>query len=291
MLLFFCFLVISMLLGAHVSIAGGFDKAVTRGENIGCDSIQIFTKSQRQWSSKKIDENQVKRFRETLSKSRIKTIVVHTAYLINLASPKKEIFEKSKKAFVEEMDRAETLGIPYIIFHPGAHLDSGEKKGIESIAEGLNISLSTRRKYKVIPLLETTAGQGTNLGYKFEQLVAIRDLLEEKERVGICLDTSHIFAAGYDIRTKEAYEKTMESFNEIVGLSLLKALHLNDSKTDLGKHVDRHEHIGKGKIGLEAFRILVNDERLKSIPGCLEIPGSEEDFKNNLHTLRTLCKK
>ena len=280
-----------MLLGAHVSITGGFDKAVTRGENIGCNSIQIFTKSQRQWSAKKIDESQVELFKEALSKSRIKAIVVHTAYLINLASPKKDILEKSKKAFVEEMDRAETLNIPYLIFHPGAHLDSGEKRGIESIAEGLNISLSARRGYKVMPLLETTAGQGTNLGYKFEQLVAIRDLLEEKERVGVCLDTSHIFAAGYDIRTKNAYEKTMETFDEIVGLSLLKALHINDSKTDLGKHVDRHEHIGKGKIGLEAFRLLVNDERLKSIVGCLETPGSEEDFKNNLQTLRTLLKK
>ncbi len=280
-----------MLLGAHVSITGGFDKAVTRGENIGCNSIQIFTKSQRQWSAKKIDESQVELFKEALSKSRIKAIVVHTAYLINLASPKKDILEKSKKAFVEEMDRAETLNIPYLIFHPGAHLDSGEKRGIESIAEGLNISLSARRGYRVMPLLETTAGQGTNLGYKFEQLVAIRDLLEEKERVGVCLDTSHIFAAGYDIRTKNAYEKTMETFDEIVGLSLLKALHINDSKTDLGKHVDRHEHIGKGKIGLEAFRLLVNDERLKSIAGCLETPGSEEDFKNNLQTLKNLLKK
>jgi deoxyribonuclease-4 len=279
-----------MLLGAHVSITGGFDKVVTRGENIGCDSIQIFTKSQRQWSAKKIDESQVKRFKEALSKSRIKAIVVHTAYLINLASPKEDILEKSKKAFVEEMDRAEILNIPYLIFHPGAHLDSGEKRGIESIAEGLNISLSARRGYKVMPLLETTAGQGTNLGYKFEQLVAIRDLLEEKGRVGVCLDTSHIFAAGYDIRTKNVYENTMDTFDEIVGLSLLKTLHINDSKTDLGKHVDRHEHIGKGKIGLEAFRLLVNDERLKSIPGCLETPGSEEDFKNNLQTLKNLLK-
>lgn len=280
-----------MLLGAHVSIAGGFDKAVIRGENIGCDSIQIFTKSQRQWSAKKIDESQVKLFKKALSRSRIKAVVVHTAYLINLASPKKDTLEKSQKAFLEEMDRAETLGIPYLVHHPGAHLDVGEKKGIELIAEGLNISLSARRGYKVMPLLETTAGQGTNLGYKFEELVAIRDLLEEKEWVGVCLDTSHIFAAGYDIRTKDAYEKTMETFDEIIGLSLLKAVHLNDSKTDLGKRVDRHEHIGKGKIGLEAFSFLVNDERLKSIPGCLETPGSEEDFKKNLQTLRTLLKK
>ncbi|MFX0163044.1 MAG: deoxyribonuclease IV [Candidatus Hodarchaeota archaeon] len=280
-----------MLLGAHVSIAGGFDKAVIRGENIGCDSIQIFTKSQRQWSAKKIDESQVKLFKKALSRSRIKAVVVHTAYLINLASPKKDTLEKSQKAFLEEMDRAETLGIPYLVHHPGAHLDVGEKKGIELIAEGLNISLSARRGYKVMPLLETTAGQGTNLGYKFEELVAIRDLLEEKERVGVCLDTSHIFAAGYDIRTKDAYEKTMETFDEIIGLSLLKAVHLNDSKIDLGKRVDRHEHIGKGKIGLEAFSFLVNDERLKSIPGCLETPGSEEDFKKNLQTLRTLLKK
>ncbi|MFB0545209.1 MAG: deoxyribonuclease IV [Asgard group archaeon] len=280
-----------MLLGAHVSIAGGFDKAVIRGENIGCDSIQIFTKSQRQWSAKKIDESQVKLFKKALSRSRIKAVVVHTAYLINLASPKKDTLEKSQKAFLEEMDRVETLGIPYLVHHPGAHLDVGEKKGIELIAEGLNISLSARRGYKVMPLLETTAGQGTNLGYKFEELVAIRDLLEEKDRVGVCLDTSHIFAAGYDIRTKDAYEKTMETFDEIIGLSLLKAVHLNDSKTDLGKRVDRHEHIGKGKIGLEAFSFLVNDERLKSIPGCLETPGSEEDFKKNLQTLRTLLKK
>ncbi len=280
-----------MLLGAHVSIAGGFDKAVIRGENIGCDSIQIFTKSQRQWSAKKIDESQVKLFKKALSRSRIKAVVVHTAYLINLASPKKDTLEKSQKAFLEEMDRAETLGIPYLVHHPGAHLDVGEKKGIELIAEGLNISLSARRGYKVMPLLETTAGQGTNLGYKFEELVAIRDLLEEKEWVGVCLDTSHIFAAGYDIRTKDAYEKTMETFDEIIGLSLLKAVHLNDSKIDLGKRVDRHEHIGKGKIGLEAFSFLVNDERLKSIPGCLETPGSEEDFKKNLQTLRTLLKK
>lgn len=280
-----------MLLGAHVSIAGGFDKAVIRGENIGCDSIQIFTKSQRQWSAKKIDESQVKLFKKALSRSRIKAVVVHTAYLINLASPKKDTLEKSQKAFLEEMDRAETLGIPYLVHHPGAHLDVGEKKGIELIAEGLNISLSARRGYKVMPLLETTAGQGTNLGYKFEELVAIRDLLEEKEWVGVCLDTSHIFAAGYDIRTKDAYEKTMETFDEIIGLSLLKAVHLNDSKTDLGKRVDRHEHIGKGKIGLGAFSFLVNDERLKSIPGCLETPGSEEDFKKNLQTLRTLLKK
>lgn len=280
-----------MLLGAHVSIAGGFDKAIARGEKIGCDSIQIFTKSQRQWSAKKIDEGQVKRFKEALSKSRIQAAVVHAAYLINLGSPKKDILEKSRKAFLEEMDRAETLGIPYLIFHPGAHLDSGEKRGIELIAEGLNISLSARREYKVMPLLETTAGQGTNLGYKFEQLAVIRDLLEEKERVGVCLDTSHIFAAGYDIRIKDAYEKTMETFDEVISLPLLKAVHINDSKVDLGKRVDRHEHIGKGKIGLEAFRLLVNDERLESIPGCLETPGSEEDFKNNLQTLRNLLKK
>lgn len=280
-----------MLLGAHVSISGGVFNAPARGEKIGCTAIQIFTKNQMQWKAKELTAIEIEKFKTELKKTTIKSIIAHDSYLINLGNPDKKMLEKSRTSFGIEMQRAEALEIPFLVFHPGSHLDVGEDKGLYTIAESLNVLLNQYQNFKLMLLLETTAGQGTNLGYKFEQLAEIINLVDQKERIGICFDTAHAFAAGYDIHTKEAYEKTFNEFDNILGLKKLKAFHLNDSKKELGSKVDRHEHIGKGFIGLDAFRVLMNDSRFENIPKVLETPGKEEDFKRNLDLLKSLRGK
>ncbi len=276
-----------------MSIEGGVFNAPLRGKEIGCDVIQIFTKNNNQWKSKKITDKEITAFKENLIKTGIKAVASHDAYLINLASPNKDVYKKSLIAFYDEMERAEKLGLPYLVFHPGAHLGEGEDIGIKRIAESINLHLSKKSGTNVMLLLETTAGQGTNIGWRFEQLSEIINLVEQKEKMGVCVDTCHIFAAGYDITTEEGYTKTFDEFDRIIGLKRLKLFHLNDSKKGYGSRVDRHEHIGKGKLGLNAFKMLLNDERFKDIPMILETPKEKDmkEDKENLKVLRSLINR
>lgn len=278
------------LLGAHISISGGIYKAPQRGRELGCDAIQIFTRSQRQWTSKPLTDEDIEKFKENIRKFKIRVAIVHASYLVNLGSPNEETFKKSLNAIIDDAKRAEVLGIGYLVFHPGSHMGSGEDFAIKRIAEGLNKAIEETDGYKVMFLLETTAGQGTNVGYRFEHIARIIDLVDDKSRVGTCLDTAHIFAAGYDISNREKYEKTIELFDEIIGLKTLKVFHLNDSKKELGSRVDRHEHIGKGLIGLDGFRFILNDKRFRDHPMILETPGAEKYYKENLAVLRSLIK-
>lgn len=276
------------LLGAHVSISGGVFTAISNGEKIGATAIQIFSKNQTRWAAKSLSDDDAERFKNAWKNSAIKEIIIHDSYLINLGSPDHTTVNKSRSAFLDEINRAEKLGIGYLVFHPGSHLDSGEDAGLKTIADSLNRVIEKTPDDHVRLLLETTAGQGTNLGYKFEQLAQIINWIDQKERMGICLDTAHIFAAGYDIRTQEAYEKTMADFDVILGLNKLFCFHLNDSKKEMSTKVDRHNHIGEGFLGLEPFRLILNDTRLAHIPKLLETPGEQEDFRRNLEILRSL---
>ncbi len=281
-----------ILLGAHTSIAGGVDKAVERAASIGCTTLQIFTKNSNQWNSRPLNEQVVQNYKRLLKVTKIYPIVAHDSYLINLCAKDKEILKKSRKAFIDELKRCELLGINYLNFHPGSHMGRGEEDGIKLIAESINIAHSATRGFKVKSMIETTAGQGTSIGYRFEHIRKIIDLVEDKNRLAVCIDTCHIFAAGYDLRTEKAYEKTIEEFDAIIGLKYLKAFHLNDSKKGLGERVDRHEHIGLGKIGLNGFRFIMNDKRFINFPKILETPkgeGMKEDIMN-INRLKSLIK-
>ena len=278
------------LIGAHISIAGGLDQAPSRGEEIGCTAIQIFTKNQVQWKARPLSSLEIVNYRQALANSSIQSVVAHNSYLINLASPEEKLLNKSRQAFVDEMDRAESLRIQSLIFHPGSHKNADENVGLKLIAEGIDFVCQQRPDYKIKLLLETTAGQGTSLGYSFEQLKWIIDRIADPDRVGVCLDTCHIFAAGYDIRSQLSYEKTFDRFDQVIGLEKLQAIHLNDSKKELGSRVDRHEHIGQGQIGLEAFRLIMNDLRFVNVPKLLETPGDLKKFKENLDLLKSLVE-
>jgi len=281
-----------MMFGAHMSIAGGFEKALVRGKSIDCQVIQIFTKNNLQWKAKKITKKECDGFHSLSKKLKIKQVVAHDSYLINLASPAPNQYSKSIEAFLDEVDRCEMLQIPFLVFHPGSHAGSGERAGLKKIAQSINLILNKRKGLNISLLLETTAGQGSNLGYKFENLSEVIKRVGEKESIGVCLDTCHIFAAGYDITTEKGYHKTFEIFDKLIGLEKIKVIHLNDSKKELGSRVDRHEHIGKGLMGLEPFRLLVNDNRFTGIPKILETPKGpdlKEDIKN-LKILRNLIK-
>jgi len=279
------------LFGAHISIAGGIFKAIERGENLGCDSIQIFTKNQRQWKAKPYNEKDIVRFKENFKKSRIKKVVAHSSYLINLGSPKKESLIKSRESFIDEITRCHLLSVPMIVVHPGSHLGHGEKEGIKIITESMNFIIEKTSHTDVKILLETVAGQGTNIGYRFEHIKEIMDGIENKQRVGVCFDTAHVFEAGYDIRSKESFQKVLEEFDRIIGLDNLLAFHINDSKTPLASRVDRHTNIGDGEIGLEAFRFLVNNKLFSDLPMILETPGGEEAYIKDLKTLKGLINR
>ena len=282
-----------LLLGAHMSIAGGLDRAAERGRSIGCNTIQIFTKSNNQWRAKPLTDEQVERFHQSQDESGIAPIIAHDCYLINLASPDREKYQKSFRAFLEEMQRAERLGLPYLVMHPGAHLGSGESRGLRKIALALNRLHQKTPGYRLIVLLETTAGQGTGLGYRFEHLAEIIEGVEQPERLGVCFDTCHVFAAGYDIRTPTGYREVMQEFDRTIGLERLQVFHLNDSKKPLGSRVDRHEHIGKGHIGLETFRMILQDQRFRNVPKILETPKGRDlaEDRMNLKRLRQLARK
>ena len=258
-------------IGAHVSISGGVFNAPLNAEEIGAKAFALFTKNQRQWSAKPLTEEAITKFKENLKKVGISPehILPHDSYLINLGNPEEEKRRKSIEAFVDEVNRCYQLGLKYLNFHPGSHLRKvSEKECLKIIADSINEVLE--RTNEVILVLENTAGQGSNVGYRFEHLAEIIDMVKDKSRIGVCLDTCHMFAAGYDIRTEKSYEKTMKEFDEVVGFKYLKGIHLNDAKSQLGSRVDRHHSIGKGNIGLDAFRFIMNDERLNNIPLILE---------------------
>ncbi len=280
-------------LGAHMSIAGGVYKALWRGKEIGCNTIQIFTKNNTQWQAKPLTPEDIVAFQKAQEETGIWPIVAHNSYLINLATPDEGLYGRSLEALWEELQRAEALGLPYMVMHPGSHMGAGEQEGLYRIARGINLLHQRGKGMKVMILLETTAGQGTNLGYRFEHFAEIIEMIEEDQRLGVCLDTCHVFAAGYDIRTQEGYEDTFEEFHRIIGLDRLKVVHINDSKAAFGARIDRHEHIGQGHLGLEPFRRLLQDPRLTTLPFILETPKKKdpqgEDWDVvNLRVLRGL---
>ncbi|MDH5714545.1 MAG: deoxyribonuclease IV [Candidatus Aminicenantes bacterium] len=281
-----------LLIGAHMSIAGGIPLALTRGQELGCRTIQIFTKNANQWKARDITPEEVAEFTRQKEKTKIWPVVAHDSYLINLGAPDEEKLQKSRESFLIEMQRTELLELPYLITHPGAHLESGEQEGLKKIAESIDWLHRRTKGFKMKILLETTSGQGTNLGYRFEHFSAIMDMVEDASRLGFCFDTCHVFTAGYDLRTRDAYEKTMEEFDRVIGLASLNVFHLNDAKNDVGNRIDRHQHIGKGKLGLDAFRFLLNDPRFVNLPKILETPKGKDmtEDKMNLAVLESLAE-
>jgi deoxyribonuclease IV len=275
-----------LLLGAHMSIAGGIHRAFDRGQQAGCRTLQIFLKNSNQWKAKLLHEEDRKLYAEAQKRSNIAPVLGHSSYLINLATPDGALYRRSLAAFVEELERANFLGVPALILHPGAHRGAGEAAGIAAVAAALNCALD-RVPPPVSILLENTAGQGSSLGHTFQQLAGILDKVRAAGRVGFCLDTCHLFAAGYDIRAEAGYRKTMREFDRLIGYRRIRAFHVNDCLKSLGGHVDRHTHIGQGFIGLEAFRCLVNDRRFADVPKILETPKGN-DLKFDLMNLRTL---
>ena len=272
-----------MKFGAHMSISGGLHKAFGQGERAGCDTIQIFSKNQQQWRGKPLIEQDIALFQAEQQRTGFGPLIVHDSYLINLASPNDELWEKSIAAFGDELERCAALGIPYLVTHPGAHTGSGEESGLRREAEALNRLFAAGTGGETLVLLETTAGQGSCLGYRFEHLATLIERVEHPERIGVCVDTCHILAAGYDIRTPEASAATFDEFERVIGIERIKAFHLNDSQKDLGSRVDRHTHIGEGYVGLEGFRAIVNDPRFAELPMILETPKGEdlaEDIEN-----------
>ena len=280
------------LLGAHTSISGGVPNAVDLAEKLNFSAMQIFSKNNNRWAAKPFSESIINEFKSKLKVSGIKFTVVHDSYLINLCSTNKALLDKSREAFLDELIRCEQLEIPYLNFHPGAHGGAGEEDGIKLIAESLNIVHDKTKNFKTISMLEVTAGQGSAVGYKFEHIRKIIDLIEQKERISVCIDTAHIFAAGYDIRKPEAYIKTMKEFDDIIGLERLKCFHMNDSKKELGSRVDRHAHIGEGFIGLDGFRNIMNDKKLERVPKILETPKGKEQLEDleNIKVLLSLVE-
>jgi deoxyribonuclease IV len=266
-------------LGAHLSIAGGLPRAVDRAEASRCESLQIFTKSAGQWRARPLPADEVALFRRRVEQTGLHPVVAHNSYLINLAAADPALRAQSCAALAEELDRADALGLDGLVMHPGSYTTGSEEEGLRLIADGLGNLLSSRPATRPRILLEHTAGQGTSLGHRFEHLRTIIDRLEAgpagSQRVGVCLDTCHLVAAGYDIVSEAGYRETFEAFDRVVGLERLNAFHLNDSKKPCGSRVDRHEHIGKGCLGLEPFRRLLNDSRFAGLPMLLETPKLE----------------
>ena len=257
--------------GAHVSAGGGVENAPLNAKAIGAKAFALFTKNQRQWKAKPLTDDNIDKFKENCKECGYlpEHVLPHDSYLINLGHPEKEGLEKSRDAFLDEMQRCEQLGLKLLNFHPGSHLKKIEEDAcLKRIAESINIALDKTKGVSAI--IENTAGQGTNMGFRFEHLAAIIDNVEDKDRVGVCLDTCHTFTAGYDLRTKKAFKATMDEFEKVVGFKYLSAMHLNDSKPDLGARVDRHQSIGKGKLGVDPFRFIMNDKRFDEIPMVLE---------------------
>ncbi|MBP7225452.1 MAG: deoxyribonuclease IV [Aliarcobacter sp.] len=277
--------------GAHVSASGGVYNAPINAMAIGAKAFALFTKNQRQWAAKELDTKTIDKWFKELEKSGIqaKHILPHDSYLINLGHPELEAREKSLNGFIHEIERCEILKLDRLNFHPGSHLRKiSEEECLNNIAESMNKAIDVTKDVKLV--IENTAGQGSNLGYKFEHLAYIIDKIEDKSRVGVCIDTCHMFTAGYDIRTREAYDKTWNEFDQIVGSKYLMGMHINDSKPELGSRVDRHDSLGLGKIGWDAFRFIMNDDRMNDIPLVLETIN-EEIWAQEIQALYDLVEK
>jgi deoxyribonuclease-4 len=275
-----------------MSIAGGLHLAFTRIRKVKGEALQIFLSNQRQWMTPPLTSEMIEDFRLQWQKNKQMVVAAHDSYLINLAAPDQTVAAKSVAAFADELQRAAILRIPFLITHPGSHRGAGVETGLERFVENMDRAITQSETSTVMILIENTAGQGTNLGSTFEEIAFILNASQYGEGLGVCFDTSHAFAAGYDIRTRTTYEHTVSKFDQIIGLERLKFFHLNDSKRPLGSRVDRHQHIGKGEIGLAGFRLLLNDPRFQQHPMVLETPkgkGLAED-KKNLKVLRALCR-
>jgi deoxyribonuclease IV len=283
------------LFGSHLSIAGGYYKAANAAGALGMDTVQIFTKNNNQWKGKALSDDDADRFKKAVAEHGLTSPCSHDSYLINLASPKPELWEKSLEAYVIELERAEMLGLAGVVMHPGSYVESSEEEGLAKIVEGLNEAHRRTAGFKVKTWIEATAGQGTNLGYKFEHLGHIIQNADDGDRYGVCIDTCHIFAAGYGLQTQAEYDETMQQLDEHLGIDKVQAFHLNDSKKEQGTRVDRHDHIGEGFLGLEPFRFVLNDKRFKDLPMYLETKKEKRDDEEmdavNLRTLKSLMKK
>jgi len=282
--------------GAHLSIAGGVYNAFEAARRVGCDCLQIFVKNQRQWSAPPLTEDDVRRWRRLRRGRDVRPVIAHATYLINLASPDKTMWRRSVDAFAEDVDRCATLGIRDVVLHPGSHRGVGVEVGISQVVRALDRVCERTADSGVRILLETTAGQGHGVGGRFEHLAEIIARAEHPRRIAVCFDTCHVFAAGYELRTPTGYERTLTELGRHVGLSRVRCIHVNDSKRPLGSKVDRHEHIGRGKLGLRAFRLLVNDVRLARVPKILETPkGTDARGRDldqmNLAKLRRLVAR
>lgn len=280
----------TLLLGAHTSTAGGVHRALLEGQEIKATTIQFFTSNQKQWKGRVLTQEVLDLWYRTLKETHLTHIMSHDSYLINLGGPREEILGKSRQAFKEEIDRCIQLNVDYLNFHPGSSLDGDVQECLDRIVVSLLECEQQLENNKLRLLLETTAGQGSTVGYRFEQLAYIIEKVKNKIPIGVCIDTCHIFVAGYDIRTSEAWDQTLQEFDRIIGLPHLYAFHLNDSMKDLGSRVDRHQALGEGKIGLECFRFLMNDKRTRHLPKYLETPGLAELWKKEIQLLKTLKK-
>ncbi|MEO0072282.1 MAG: deoxyribonuclease IV [candidate division WOR-3 bacterium] len=280
-----------MRFGFHISISGGFRKVVERAVAKNCETIQLFSRNPRGWEFGDLDLEDVKEFRDKIKTSGISPVVVHMPYLPNLATTARLEFDKSLKSLIAELDRAQKLGAQYLVMHIGKRLTASEEEALNQVVKGINTTFQ-KVKNEVILLLENTAGMGSEVGYNFSQIKMIFDQVREPDRLGVVLDTAHIFEAGYPIHTKDGLDKTLKEFDRLIGLKKLYLLHLNDSKTDLGSRIDRHWHIGEGKIGRDGFRIIINHPLLRHLPGIMETPRkTDNDDIKNMKVIRSLVSK
>jgi deoxyribonuclease-4 len=277
----------SKLLGAHVSTQGGLEKAPERGREIGADVIQVFTRNQLQWRGHPIEDDEAAAFRTGMRRAGLRAAISHANYLLNLASPDGAALRRSREAFLADMERCQRLGIRVLVFHPGAHLGAGDAEGLQTVARSLDLAVAEGPS-DVDPVIEVTAGQGTSIGRRFEQLGVILDAVKRPERIGVCLDTCHLFAAGYDLATDSGYAETMAAFERIVGLPRLRAVHLNDAKLPRGSRADRHASIGKGYLRAAAFRRVMQDPRFDGVPMVLETPSGMAGWKREIARLRRM---
>ncbi len=277
------------LLGAHMPTGKGLGNALREGKKISCNAIQVFTSSPQMWKAAPLTPEKIADFQKAKQETGIDIVVSHDSYLVNLCAPNPEIKEKSLAGIKAEIQRCADYGIGFVVSHMGSHMGQGEDDGLKLVAEAA-LEVLAETPQTVMLLAETTAGQGSALDYKFEHLATLFELMKDNPRLGVCLDTCHIFAAGYDIRTPETYEATFNEFDRLVGINKIKAIHCNDSKMPFASKKDRHNHIGEGEIGMEAFRCLVNDPRFFNVPILLETPEAETEHERNLATLKSLCK-
>jgi deoxyribonuclease-4 len=282
------------LFGSHLSVAGGLYKAADKAELLGMDTVQIFTKNNNQWKGKPLADEDIRLFREAVERAGLRRPCAHDSYLINLASPDDVLWQKSLDALVDELQRAEALGLDGVVMHPGSFVSSSEEVGLQRIATAIDEVHARTKKFHCQLWLETTAGQGTNLGHRFEQIATLLETVRDADRLGVCVDSCHIFAAGYPLQTPDEYAATMSEFDRTIGVDRICAWHLNDSKKPLGSRVDRHEHIGRGCLGLEPFRHILNDPRFAAVPMYLETEKGQEDGEEldaiNLRVLKGLIE-